>query len=83
MNCDECGENVPDNLRLCPDCATPKHSKASSSFAAPLGSASPRDWHWSLRSMEIHAGRLCVECGERVPADGPMCEECEIEMMYD
>ena len=52
-------------------------------LAEARGSASPRDWHWSLRSMEIHAGRLCVECGERVPADGPMCEECEIEMMYD
>ena len=44
---------------------------------------SPRDWHWSLRSLEIHAGRLCVECGERVPADGPMCEECELEMLYE
>jgi hypothetical protein len=33
MNCDECGENVPDNLRLCPVCAIPKHSKASRSLA--------------------------------------------------
>ncbi len=57
---------------------------AMAAFSPATGSASsPRDWHWSLRSMEIHAGRLCVECGERVPADGPMCEECEIEMMYD
>jgi ribosome-binding protein aMBF1 (putative translation factor) len=41
MNCDECGENVPDNLRLCPDCAIPKHSKASSSLAPARGSTAP------------------------------------------
>ena len=50
---------------------------------APGSACSPRDWHWSLRSMETYAGRLCVECGERVPAGGPMCEECEIEMIYE
>ena len=63
----------------------PDECKPEAPAALPpaTGSVSPRNWHWSLRSMEIHAGRLCVECGEQVPSDGPLCEECEIEMMYD
>lgn len=27
MNCELCGENIPDGLRLCVSCAIPQHSK--------------------------------------------------------
>lgn len=54
-------------------------AQARESLNAPDSSK----WHWSLRSMEIHCGALCVECGERVPSQGLVCEECELERMYD
>lgn len=42
-----------------------------------------RDWHWTLRSMEIYAGPLCRRCGESVPSTDGLCEECEVERLND
>lgn len=79
MNCDECGENVPDNLRLCPDCATPKHSKASRSFAAPAGSAEYVrvrcvicGWEDGLRADLAAAGQMGIYCDR---CDGAQASE--------
>jgi len=40
--------------------------------------ATPRDWHWTLRSMETYCGPLCAECGEAVPSYGRLCEDCYV-----
>lgn len=80
MNCDECGENVPDNLRLCPDCAIPKHSKASSSLAPARGSA--RAWQcnlgngqWDHDWQEKHDDSGGVDGG---PSDQWSWRECRV-----
>ena len=83
MNCDECGENVPDNLRLCPDCATPKHSKASRSFAAPLGSASralnAEIVRTKIKLIELEKDspkKTTCHCGKPLNEDG-LCWCCD------
>ena len=45
--------------------------------------AAPVDPNWQIRSMEIHCGELCRDCGENVPTEAGLCEECEIERLYD
>lgn len=79
MNCDECGESVPDNLRLCPVCAIPKHSKASGSLAPARGSAFDVWWDnegSGLRPLptedyEEHAHRVC-----KIAWEAQSCREC-------
>ncbi len=49
----------------------------------PDGSMGARDWHWTLRSMEIPLTRLCVDCGENIPSGGSLCEDCLLDAMDD
>lgn len=60
---------MPDNLRLCPDCAIPKHSKASSSLAPARGSVLDR------APMTITA-YLCVKCDRFHRKPGRKFQEC-------
>ena len=95
MNCDECGENVPDNLRLCPDCAIPKHSKASRSFAPARGWTAPpaeqremservarRDGHDWRCGHCVEAAQECLNGDRGCPYRQPKREQSNAELSH-